>query len=262
MNVNMESRVRGFSIHFTGRSGSTFIIYTLRKHPQIYARAEVFGNKTLPGGYEQTSDNQIAFLRKYWRNYKIDSSNSDEISRGFKVQIIKENQQLQSFSRYIKICESHDVAKLFLYRRNHVKQVISALRATQVKSLTKNLINEERAHVFNNDVAKEVMNLPKLHIQPLELKRRLLSLKSNYKILDNLKNKMGGGLELFYEDVLANRQSFFDKIFCELNIPSINVTDSDETKKITSDNLEDVIENYDEIVNFFANSEYADQLIP
>lgn len=256
----MNDKVKGFALHFTGRSGSTFLIYTLRKHPQIQARAEVFGNAMLPGELEQTADNQVAFLRKYWRNYKIGSDVHDSISRGFKVQIIKDRQQLKSIGRYIKVCEGYDVAKMFLYRRNHVKQIISSLRAQQVKALTQRINQQESAHVFDEVVAAELKELPMLSIRPHELKKRLISLKANYKILDDMRDKMGESLVLYYEDALMDRQAFFDKIFYELGVPSVDVTDTDETKKITSDNLRDVIENYDELMTFFAGSEYESQL--
>ena len=41
----MSTEAKGFVIHSTARSGSTFIIVTLRKHPQIMARADVFAGQ-------------------------------------------------------------------------------------------------------------------------------------------------------------------------------------------------------------------------
>ncbi len=76
-------------------------------------RAEVFANKVLPGGMEQTADNQIAFLRKYWRSYRRDAPIATDVARGFKVQILRAEPQLKAVGRFIKVCGDYDVARAF-----------------------------------------------------------------------------------------------------------------------------------------------------
>ena len=255
-----STKAKGFVIHFTARSGSTFIIFTLRKHPQLVTRAEVFGNKALPGGLEQTADNQIAFLRKYWRSYRRDAPIPSDIARGFKVQILRAEPQLKAVGRFIKVCGDYDVARFFLYRRNRVKQIISALRAREVKRVSSGLGGVETAHVYDEKLAGEVRQLPKMPVNPVQLQVMLESLEQNYRLLDNIRGKTPGAIELVYEDVLSDRQAFFDRIFAAIGVASIDVTDNDETKKITSDNLQDVILNYDELLDYFSGTEYAPQL--
>ena len=252
---------RGFIIHFTARSGSTFVIFTLMQHPQIKARAEVFGASKLPGNLEQSDQNQIAFLRRFMRPYRLETPGYDGISRGFKIQIARESQQIRNVNRYVKVANQYDLAKFFLYRTNRVKQVISAFRARQVKALTKEMNSIERAHVFDAETHQKVGKLPKISVTPEHLIRALEKLDDSYKGLESLKIKMGGGIDLFYEDSITERQQFFDGIFREIGVHTIDVTRTDETKKITSENLVDVIENFDEVHTRLRGTRYEAQLM-
>ena len=251
---------RGFVIHFTARSGSTFIIYTLMRHPRIKAHAEVFGGDRLPGNLEQTDQNQIVYFRRLMRPYRIEAPLGDDISRGFKIQVAREHEQIRNVRRYVKVAKEYDVAKLFLYRKNRVKQVISALRARQVQDLTMQLNSVARAHVFDSETHEQVRKLPKLVVRPERLLHALDSLEEGYRTLDSLKADFGGGIDLFYEDVIADRQRFFEKIFQELGVPSIDVSVTDETKKITSELLSDVVENFDELKARLSGTVYEAQL--
>jgi len=254
------STPRGFVIHFTARSGSTFVIFTLKKHPDIVARAEIFGNKQLPGGLEQNADNQVAFLRKYWRPYRKDQPRYDGVARGFKVQILRDSPQIKAPGRFLKVCGEYDIARFFLYRRNHVKQIVSALRARQVKEVSSALSGQETAHVYDDRLASEVRRLPPMHVDPEHLQAMLSTLKHNYRLLDGLRAKCPDAIELVYEDCLQDRQGFFDRMFAAIGVPSIDVRESDETKKITNDDLRGVISNHDELLRFFDGTEYASQL--
>ena len=61
-------------------------------------------------------------------------------------------------------------------------------------------------------------------------------------------------LTLYYEDVLANPTSTLSTTCCFLGLSPRAIIGS--TKKNTSDNLRDVIENYDELRSFFTGSDY------
>jgi LPS sulfotransferase NodH len=250
---------RGFVTHFTARSGSTYLIYRLRQHPDLVARAEVFGNKLLPGDKEQTADNQIAFLRKYWRPYRLDDPRPDGKARGFKLQISKEHQQLIAFARYVKLLGEHDICRIFLYRRNLVKQVVSALRAHQVKELTMTETGQERAHLFDSDLQHKARALPALEVDCAAFKRQLRTLEGSYKQLRDLEQKVGSSLTIEYEDMIANPQATFDRIFECIGVKPIDVTSDEPVKKITDDNLRNVIANFDELSSYLGES-YAAQL--
>lgn len=256
----MSSEAKGFTILFTARSGSNFIVFTLRKHPQIMCRADVFGNKVLPGGLEQTADNQIAFMRRYWRSYRRDAPIPTDVARGFKVQILRAEPQLKALGRFIKVCGDYDVARFFLYRRNRVKQIVSVLRARELKRASAGPGGVETAHGQDDRLAGEVARLPKMQLNPIQLQVMLETLEQNYRLLDNIRSKTPGAIELVYEDVLNERQAFFDRIFAAIGVAPIDVTDDDATKKINSDNLQDVILNYDEVRDYFSGTEYAPQL--
>jgi len=250
---------RAFAVHFSARSGSTYLIYRLRQHPDIIARAEVFGNKQLPGEQEQTADNQIAFLRKFWRPYRLDAPQPDGKARGFKVQISKDHQQILAFSRYLKLLGDYDVCRIFLYRKNLVKQVVSALRAQQVKELTKAETGQERAHLFDDSLQEKARTLPQLVIEPAAFKRQLRTLEASYKVLHDLQEKVGDSLTIHYEEMVADPQGTFDKIFECIGVSPIDVTADEPVKKITDNDLRNVVANFDELSEYLG-PDYAAQL--
>lgn len=250
---------RAFAIHFSARSGSTYMIYQLRQHPDIIARAEVFGNSQLPGELDQTADNQIAFLRRYWRPYRLDDPRPDGKARGFKVQISKDKQQLLSFSRYIKLIGEHDVCRIFLYRKNLVKQIVSAQRAQQVKRLTIDETGDGRAHVFDDVTHQKARELPPLQIEPAQFKKQLRTLEASYKLLRDLQERFASSMTVHYEEMIADPQGTFDRIFECIGVDSIDVTKEEPVKKITDNDLRNVIANFDELKEFLGEL-YAEQL--
>jgi LPS sulfotransferase NodH len=182
-NMEISQKTRGFAIYFLARSGSTYIIHRLRNHPFIVARAEVFGASTLPNNLAQTSDNQIAFLRKFWRPYHKSSAVDSNISRGFKVQITTQNPQLISISRYAKVVNEYDVCHFFLHRRNQVKQLVSSYRAAQIKDLTLQKTGQSFGHIYRDKFDSKNLELPKIKIDPNEFKFRLSSIEKKLKVI-------------------------------------------------------------------------------
>jgi LPS sulfotransferase NodH len=219
------------------------------------------GNKTLPGGEEQTSDNQIAFLRKFFRNYKTADRHDDTFSRGFKVMAKRADPQILAVGRYAKVVEEYDLCKYFLYRRNRVKQIVSALRAAQVQQVAQELKAPSGGHVFDNQLHQAVSQLPPLTINPKEFDHRLNGLEASYRVLDHIKAKMTGTREIYYEDMLIDRQAFFNQVFKDIGVDPIDVTQNDEVKKITSNDLRNVIANFDELLTFFKDKQYYNQLL-
>jgi LPS sulfotransferase NodH len=257
----MGARKKGFVLHFTARCGSTFIIFTLRKHPEIYARAEVLANQKLPGGTEQTADHQIAFLRRYFRPYRTGSPATENLCRGFKVQIQKNKMQIKAPARYIKVLGEYDVCRFFLYRKNHVKQAVSSYRAEQLKALTRQLGLNPSAHIYDDHVKQAAEQLPPLVIDPRHLMRKLKELDASYRILDHMRAQMDGVVPLIYEDLLADRQAFFNRMFDAMGLSPIDVNATDEVKKVTSGDLRQVVGNFDALLTFFSDTVYAEQLL-
>lgn len=95
-----------FPICFTARSGSTSLYGTLKNVPAVRMRAEVFGNKELPGGLEQSDDNRIKFLRNYWSPFK-DGNRPDVDSHGFKYQVHFKNTQFNQPRRLAKVAKEY-----------------------------------------------------------------------------------------------------------------------------------------------------------
>jgi hypothetical protein len=175
------------------------------------------------------------------------------------VQILRSEPQLKAVGRFIKVCADYDGARFFLYRRNRVKQIVSVLRARERKRVSgPGAVGA--AQLRDEKLAGGLGQSQKIRINPVQLEVMLETLENDYLLLDNIRGKTPGGVELVYEDALNDRQAFFERIFAAIGVASIDVTDNDQTKKITGAKLRDVILNHDEVLEYFSATGYAPQL--
>ncbi len=257
----MEIRKKGFIIYFLARSGSTYITMQIKNHPEVIAKAEVFGARMLPGKLEQTDDNRIKFLRRFFIEHKKESDILPEKSHGFKLQIEAVPKQLSQVGRYIKVINDYDICHFFLYRRNKVKQLISSYRAKQVKAFTKSNNGLEQAHMYKENQDLKQVNFPKIHIEPRYFKKQLINLRKKENKLDQIKTKIDSTIDLFYEDMLENKKEFFEGICTNIGIDPLLLSSEDQVLKITEEDLSKVIENFEEVLKYLQGTEFEEQLL-
>lgn len=249
-----------FVIMFTARSGSTALYGQLRKHPDIVMRAEVFGAKTLPDDVEQTDDNRIQFLRKFWAPFKGGATPSAAPWRGFKWQIDRKNAQFSRPRRLLKIMSEYDPRIVVLRRDNILKQAISALNARRLLTATK---DSERpsAHVtMENAAVLEQFKTEKLKVEIAELHQVVNGIRRSRHRLDLLASEIAGAKkEVRYEDFVSNPREFMMGL-CEFIGVDPNKIGTQAYMKITSDNLADVVENYDEVRRFVTGTDLEPML--
>lgn len=252
-----------FIILFTARSGSTALYGNLKSLPNVTMRAEVFGNKVLPGEMEQTDDNRIKFLRRYWAPYKPGAVPRTDIFKGFKFQVTTNNAQFERPARLAKVASEYEPRVIVLRRQNILKQAISSINAKRLMALSKQ-IRQDRgsSHVLPEEsgMIDELRKTPMV-IDFTELKEKLSSIKAAYAKLDRLAGSFGQvPHEITYEDYLENRDAVVRGVLDHIGIDPDSYQPSDAYLKITSDRLEDVVGNYAGLKRFVDGTPYAGML--
>jgi len=125
----------------------------------------------------------------------------------------------------------NDVKVIRLFRKNALKTVISRIR-------------HHDGDKGGKKTTIPVENLIK-KIKKWERKKALVSLSESFT------NK----LVICYEDILYDEQATFAKILDFLEVDS-NITLTSRWNKVTSDNIEEAVTNYDEIVDTLKGTEY------
>jgi len=252
-----------FIVLFTARSGSTALYGNLKSVPNVIMRAEVFGNKALPGEMEQTDDNRIKFLRQYWAPYKQGASPESDSFKGFKFQVTSDDAQFKQPARLAKVASEYQPRVIVLRRQNVLKQAISSINAKRLMKLSQE-IKQGRgsSHILPEDsgLIDELRETP-ITIDFDDLKMKLSSIKRAYVKLDRLAGAFGNAPhEITYEDYLENRDHVVRGVLNHIGVDPGSYEPSDAYLKITSDRLEDVVRNYAGLKRFVDGTPYADML--
>jgi LPS sulfotransferase NodH len=253
---------RPFLVLFTARSGSTALYGNLKSVPNVKMRAEVFGNKALPGNAEQNDDNRIKFLRKFWAEFKDGATPDDAEFAGFKLQINQKNSQFEQPARLVKVAAEYNPRIIVLRRQNMLKQVISSLNARRLKELSQK-INDGKGsgHILPEDKAllDELKKKPIL-LKINEVKAMLNGVRKAYEKLDDLAEAFGTVHDITYEDYLEDRDAVVRGVLEYIGADPSSYQPADAYLKITSDSLAEVVENYDELRQALADTPFADMV--
>ncbi len=229
-----------FVIYTRGRTGSTLLTELINCHPDIFCDVEIFNYLYCKS--------RVMFPNKYIKSCSRRASLLNKPVYGFKVKIaqLRFEHKYKNYDSILKQLSEDGWKFIYLKRTNFLRHKLSNLLAaeTQVFHLKKNDAAKFEKIKVNCDVLLE-------GIRYSEEVERTES--------DNLKNIPHITVE-YEKDLLRdeNHQKISDKIFSYLGLESCSV--STDYKRLTGDNLEDVIANYDEVVRFFKNTEYEKYL--
>lgn len=251
-----------FIVLFTARSGSTALFGNLKSVPGVTMRAEVFGNKVLPGDMEQTDDNRIKFLRRYWAPFKDGAEPDDVNCHGFKFQVTQDDAQFGQPARLVKVALQYSPRVVVLRRQNILKQAISALNAKRLLKMSQELKKDRgSAHILPEDQAMidELRKTPMV-LDFAELKSMLSGIKKSHAKLNRLAEAFGETHDITYEDYLADRDTVVQGVLTHIGADPTAFEPSDAYLKITSDSLQEVVKNYEGLKRFAADTEYAEMV--
>ncbi len=230
----LASQVTRFLTLFVERSGSTYMATVLDSHPEVVALREELAVLRQKGG---GGAEQLAWAREFWTPSLVGRTRA----RGFKTKVL----DILDPQGFADLLHQHEVKIVTLRRRNTVKAAVSTINARRLheKSGRWNLLDEsDRMPAFEVDMADFAAQL--------EMHRAW-----DQEVVDYAARLALPQLSLFYEDMLQDEQSFFSRIFDFLEVKPKPV--QGKTYKNTSDNLRDVVLNFDALREAYAGTPFA-----
>lgn len=234
-----------FFVSFFERSGSTLLHSLLNQHPDISCRAEVFDLKRIEGTLQrlpELSDTQdvINLLNSiYGKDYK---------ANGFKFKYPTQYEYYPDVYEYLlKIADQ--IRVIFLYRKNRLKGAISKQNQIRLRRLGKpsNLDKDNFIELgkLKLDIEQAFKYVEIREKQDEKYFRRLEKFKDKFMIT--------------YEDLSKNTEKSIQNIYEFLNVDN-NYQPQNKTIKITNDHIENVIENYQELIEKITCTRYEQYL--
>lgn len=232
-------------ILFEGRTGSTHLATLLQQSPKISFLGEEPAELKSGGWNAQNT----------WITQLFDDPirfNDCRIKPSFEVigfrMKLRDVLDLEEFKHLL---EKYNVSIIYMRRLNLVKQAISSIRAID--------LSKARGY-YNLDYQKHKDGLPSYTI-PIQRFDRTL------KWIEDVDNKLQQFIQTLtqpicrvsYEELLSDRDAVLTKVSQFLDIPHFQP--KDVIAKHTSDNLQDVISNYSELLSHYQNTAYAEMFL-
>jgi LPS sulfotransferase NodH len=224
-----------FVIMFHARSGSTYLVEALERHPDVRCEYEVMAARREKGygPKEQLTFAGNLLGRTPGRVKAVGSKTKlgDVLNRDGFASLLRER----------------DAKILHLQRHNVVKLVVSLFNAERV---------HERTGDWNAYNAADLAKMP-FTIDPGDFRVRLeQAVRRRYELRDFVQSLALPTTHLFYEDLLMDRSAFLERTFRFIGVEPIEVTG--RTLKSTRDDLRLMLLNFDELRASYAVTEYAE----
>ncbi len=241
-NLFFSFNMTPYVILFIERDGSTYLTSLLVSHPHIdavYERFAVMENKGA-GGQEQ---NQWA--EQYWTKKLLNT----KAARGFKTKLINVLDQ----EGFKNILIQKNVHIIQMRRQNRVKAVVSKINAKRL---------HDQSGYWN--LYKETDRMPPMEIKPGDFQQLLEEReKLDHQLSEFVNHLPNPKLVINYEDLLTERDKSLHSIFEFLHVKNYPV--EAKTLKHTSDDLRDVVLNFEDLKNNYKHTLYEtmfDEVIP
>jgi LPS sulfotransferase NodH len=218
-------------ILFPGRTGSTFLVSALDAHPKVEAKGEV-----LDGLRAEGVDAQRAWVDRYLRGPVVGRSKVI----GFKTKL-RDVLDKEAFTAAV---ERYNTQIIVLDRRNDVKHAVSRITARVLR---------DRTGRWNRYEGSAGLGL--IEIDPEDFASRLSAVEEEKGVIRSYVAGLDRPhLYIDYEDLCADPPATFEKVFKYLGVASLPV--AGVTLKNTSDDLREVISNFDALRKLYAGTPY------
>ena len=248
----MNKETSKFIITCAPRTGSTMLRMMLNRHPHIICFGEAITldgkpnlgrkihkkiNKTSDELAEILFGDSVNFLYEYIFNQE------DCEAVGVKIKYRQLEEQFQEI--FDKIANDKTISIIHLTRKNLLKRYVSNRLSGSKKT----------PHVILNSQEQQAQPKVKINVQKCledisavqEAESRFRKYFKNHKLF-----------EIVYEDILANRSQQMAELQEFLGVQPKEL--EPKTLKINSDNLEDIVENYQELVMEIKETSYFQYL--
>jgi LPS sulfotransferase NodH len=229
-------------ILFEGRTGSTHLATLLHQSPHISFLGEEPA-LLKPDGW-QAQENWISQLFDAPSEFNDTRIKTSAKVLGFRIKLrdVAEPQQFK------KLLEKYNVSIIYMKRLNLVKQAVSSIRAIDL-SKTKGYYN------LDHHKHQEGLSAYSIPFQRFDQTLKWIE-EVDLKLQDYIKTLNLPICEVSYEELLADRDAVLNKVVQFLDVPSF--TPIEVIAKHTSDDLSEVISNFDVLFSRYKNTPYAE----
>lgn len=240
LNSSLKFPENKFVIYTRGRTGSTVLTDLINCHPDIFCDVEIFNFIY--------SNNKVAFPLKYIDSCSKRASIYGKTVYGFKVKIsqLSIEHKYSDYEQILSELNRKNWKFIYLKRENYLRHKLSNLLITETNVY----------HLKENDEPYK----KKIKVD-CDLLMKAIKFGEEVEMLEKRSLKNIPYLEIIYEKDLfdkSNHQETANRIFEYLGLKTCNVYT--DYKKVTPDNLEDSILNFEELYNYFKNTEYIEYL--
>lgn len=226
-----KNQVTRFVVLFEGRTGSTYLLHSLRQNPMVRAYGERLEGLKSHGSAAQLAWARIALTPPILGRYK---------AIGLKTKL----RPLLDPTGFSTVLQTVHAKVLYMQRRNRVKAAISMIRSRELKENT-DCYNLYRTQDRLPASVISIANFDAILRYREDLDQKLQAYIGHIPLPT---------LQIYYEDLLVNEQLFFANI-CRFLRVECSAARSRSLKN-TSDNLRDVIVNYEELASHYKGTQY------
>lgn len=238
---NIKYPENKFLIYTRGRTGSNVLTELLNCHPEILCDTEIFNF--------MYCKSRVLFPQTFIKCCSKRATLNNKSVYGFKVKIaqLRFEHKYKNYDKILQNLSDKGWKFLHLKRNNFLRHKLSNLLMAETKI----------SHIKSGDnfIPKKITVDCNVLLKGIEYSEEVEKIEEeNLKLIPHLK--------ISYEKDLednSKHQETADRIFKYLNLKPHRVNTT--LKRITSDNLEEIILNYDEVYNFFKNTEYRKYLV-
>ncbi len=230
-----------FIIFAQGRTGTNLLRDLLNSHPKIHCDGELLKHKKI-------------FLKSFLEIRRLFFKTK---AYGFKVKIyqLTKKQKIHNPKQIMSDLHRRGWKIIYLKRRNLFHHAISNIVAEQRKKET--LFQAAYIHTVEDGPVKH----EKTHVDCEDIIKRM-KCRESFLAEEEMVLRGLPHMQLVYEDNLLkseDHQNTANRIFGYLGLPPFPVTT--RFVKIVPERLENVIDNFDEIVNLLSKTKYAEFLM-
>lgn len=234
-----------FFISFFERSGSTLLVSLLNNHPDISCKMEVFDVVQTDDGLSRLSQ----FSGREAIRQKLDLIYSEDCqASGFKFKYEIQYRFYPDVYEYLlEIADK--IRIIFLCRQNLLKAAVSKQNQMRLVQMgkTSNLKKDDYVELgkINLDIERALKYMNGREKQDKKYYEELKYFKHKYVVT--------------YEEILENTEGVMENLYSFLGANE-NYKPSNQTVKITKDNLNEAITNYEELVERITGTRYEKYL--